>query len=110
MHSTDYARGPKGSLYYRGRVHQRGKVMTKPIYVSGSSPTLAGVIWQERYDCYSARVAGWLDLAFSYRDGAYHVSVFGQRLKAAGTDSEHAAKIAVEAARVMLERAQKELA
>ena len=82
----------------------------KQFYVAGSSPTLAGVIWQERYNCYSARVAGWLDLAFSYRDGAYHVSVFGNRLKTAGTDPEHAAKIAVEAAKVMLNKAQKELA
>ena len=81
----------------------------KQFYVAGSTPTLAGVIWQERYNCYSARVAGWLDLAFSYREGAYHVSVFGVRLKAAGTSPDHAARIAVEAAKALLARAQKEL-
>jgi hypothetical protein len=81
----------------------------KQIQVFGSSPTLAGVTWQERYNCYSARVAGWLDLAFSYRDGAYHVSVSGMRLKTVGTDPDHAARIAVAAARQLLDKAQKEL-
>ena len=81
----------------------------KYIEVTGSTTVLAGITWSERYQCYSARIAGWLDLAFSYRDGAYRVSVADRRLKTTASDPEFAAKLAVAAAKALLAKAQKEL-
>ena len=81
----------------------------KYIRPTGSTPILAGITWHEQYGCYSARIAGWLNLAFSYRDGAYHVSVAERSLKTTASDPESAAKLAVAAAKALLEKAQKEL-
>jgi hypothetical protein len=89
----------------------------KHFETSGFEPVLVGIKWSERYNCYTARIAGWLELAFSYditapKDGSergYRISVAGARLKGRGTSPEHAARITVASAKALLAKALKEL-
>lgn len=70
---------------------------------------LAGLKWSEQYNCYRTTVAGWLELTFSYREGAYVVSVAGRTCKDRGDCPDKAASIAVRVAESMLSGALKEL-
>ena len=74
-----------------------------------TSPTLAGITWQERYNCYTTKIAGWLNMSFSYSDGGYKIFVAGACLKARGTYPEDAAKIAIAAAKKLMAEALKKL-
>ena len=90
--------------------------MSRTFDTSPTEPILAGIKWSEHYSCYRARIAGWLDLAFSYGvvsrgmpSTGFHVSISGLTLKARGSDPEDAARIAVVGARDLLAKALKEL-
>jgi hypothetical protein len=75
---------------------------------------LAGLEWSERYGCYSAVMAGWLPLEFSSSmvktETGYKVKVFGKTLKNRGDSPETAAKLALKAAKELVERAHIALA
>ena len=79
--------------------------MAKYIEVGPTSPTLAGLVWREHFGCYSAKVAEWLELSFSYQKGGYRVVVAGHAMRARGRDPQSAAALAVEAARMLLRKA-----
>jgi hypothetical protein len=72
--------------------------------------TLAGIEWDERYNCYVAIVAGWLNLAFSWTKDGYKITVAGVALKNCHQDRETAARIAVASALVLIGKAKEELA
>lgn len=79
-----------------------------------STHELSGVKWAESFNCYTATIAGWLKLSFSYQAvkaerGYYSIIVGGATLKAHGTDPLDSSQIAVEAARRLLAKASEEL-
>jgi hypothetical protein len=92
---------------------------SNPMKRFDTSPTvepLAGVKWTTQYGYYRAKIAGWLDLSFSWESGTkgcarngFRVFVGGAMLKARGSDPEDAARIAVAGAKSLLARASKEL-
>jgi hypothetical protein len=87
--------------------------MPKYIQASFKNVEYAGIKWTEHYGTYRALVAGWLELRFSYsgtiKGGDYVVTVAGATIKTRGEDVPGAARIAVAAARKLMERAIAEL-
>ena len=70
----------------------------------------AGIEWTESYNTYRSVVAGWLYLTFSWKtDEGYVISVADTRINVRRTDPEHAASVAVAAARKLLARAAEAL-
>jgi hypothetical protein len=71
---------------------------------------LAGITWTESYNCYTAKVGGWLPLGFSWTsDKGWVVNVNGATLKARGTDPADAARIAVAGAKNLMTKAIEEM-
>jgi hypothetical protein len=59
---------------------------------------IAGVKWREHYQCYIVKLAGVLELSFTYRKGLFDVMVIGQPVGAAD-NVEAAAQMAIAEAR-----------
>lgn len=70
---------------------------------------IAGVTWNESSGYYSAVVAGWLTMEFSYRDVGYWARVAGHGLPTMAPDTNQAAEMAVNAAVDMLAKAARAL-
>lgn len=78
-----------------------------------STQRLAGIEWREHYNCYSATIAGWFHLGFSWSmdrsDPGYRINVGGRILKVRGTSAADAAQKAVLVARKLLLKASVEV-
>jgi len=69
--------------------------------VSPAQQELSGVVWLEHYGCYSATLAGWVPMGFSYEKTGYRVTVAGKTLKRRAPSIEEAAKNAVAMAKLL---------
>ena len=91
-----------------------GEAMSRHFEVKETMQTLAGIEWRERYSCYSARIAGWLDMSFAHstdrnKPGLW-VTVAGRNGKEPRNSPEEAAQYCVLIAKQLLAKASKELA
>ncbi len=83
--------------------------MSRYFEVPETKQTLAGIEWRERYACYTAKVANWLEMSFNYSNAGYHVTVAGKSGKEPQNSAEDAAKYCVKIAKQLLTKAQAEL-
>ena len=75
------------------------------------SVRIAGLDWTEHYNAYRSLVAGWLKLEFVWTSGeGYVISIADVKVKARGADPQASGKIAVRAARKLMEKAEEALA
>ena len=83
--------------------------MSRHFEASETKQVLAGIEWRERYACYTAKVANWLEMSFSYSNDGYSVTVAGKSGKEPQKSAEAAAEYCVKIAKQLLSKAQAEL-
>lgn len=83
--------------------------MAKSFAPAPSKVVLSGVEWHENFNCFTAKLGGWLNVGFSYsmdrNTPGYKLSVGGVTLKRMACDQKEAAALVVEAAKRLLKKA-----